>query len=66
MKDMREHLEKLRVQISECEMIRDMATDPKKRDLFARLADHHRVLAAEIERAIKDDGLGRITASEVT
>jgi hypothetical protein len=53
MKDMREHLEKLRVQISECEMIRDMATDPKKRDLFARLADHHRVLAAEIERAIK-------------
>jgi hypothetical protein len=53
MKDMREHLEKLRVQIAECEMIRDMATDPKKRELFARLAEHHKVLAAEIERAIQ-------------
>jgi len=52
MKDMQEHLEKLRVQIVECEMIRDLATDPKKRDLFARLAEHHKVLAAEVERAI--------------
>ena len=53
MKDMREHLEKLQVHISECEMICDMATDPKKRELFARLAEHHKVLATEIERAIK-------------
>ena len=52
MKDMREHLEKLQVHISECELIRDMATD-KKRELFARLAEHHKVLATEIERAIK-------------
>jgi len=52
MKDMQEHLEKLRVQIVECEMIRDLATDPKKRDLFARLAEHHKVLAAEVEKAI--------------
>jgi len=52
MKDMQEHLEKLRVQIAECEMIRDLATDPKKRDLFARLAEHHKVLAGELERAI--------------
>lgn len=49
---MQEHLEKLRVQVAECEMIRDLATDPKKRELFAKLADHHRVLAGEIERAI--------------
>jgi hypothetical protein len=54
MKDMREHLEKLRIQIAECEMIRDLATDPKKRELFARLAEHHNVLAAEIERAISE------------
>lgn len=53
MKDMREHLEKLRVQISECEMIRDLATDPDKRELFTKLADHFKVLAGEIENAIK-------------
>jgi hypothetical protein len=52
MKDMREHLEKLRAQIVECELIRDQACDPKKRELFARLADHFTVLAGEIEKAI--------------
>lgn len=49
---MREHLEKLQVQIAECEIIRDLATDPRKRELFGRLAKHHRVLAAEIEKAM--------------
>ena len=51
---MSEHLEKLRVQISECEMIRDLATDLKKRELFGRLAEHHKVLAAELEKAIRE------------
>jgi sugar phosphate isomerase/epimerase len=55
MKDMREHLEKLQVQIVECEIIRDLATDPKKRELFARLAEHHRALALEIKRAMGTD-----------
>ena len=32
--------------------IRDLATDPNKRELFGRLAEHHKVLAAEIERAM--------------
>jgi len=54
MRDIRAHLEKLRVQISECELIRDLATDKKKRELFNRLAEHFRVLAAELERAIAD------------
>jgi hypothetical protein len=49
MKDMREHLEKLQVQIAECEMIRDLATDPEKRELFTRLALHFKTLAGEIE-----------------
>ncbi len=52
MEDMRQHLEKLREQVAECEIIRDLATDPKKRELFARLAQHHKALVAEIERAI--------------
>jgi hypothetical protein len=52
MNDMEAHLEKLRVQVAECEMIRDLATDKAKRELFGRLADHFKILAAEIERAI--------------
>ena len=54
MKDIQAHLEKLRVQIPECEMIRDLATSPKKRELFARLAEHFKTLAAELERALPD------------
>jgi hypothetical protein len=54
MKDMQEHLEKLQLQIVECEMVRDLATDPKKRDLFARLAEHYKVLAAEVTRGIAE------------
>ena len=48
------HLETLRVQIAECEMIRDLAMDPVKRDLFAKLAEHYKVLAAEVQRAINE------------
>ena len=51
MQDMQTHPEKLRVQIAECEMIRDLATDPAKRDLLDRLARHFAVLAGEVERA---------------
>lgn len=52
MKDMLKHLEHLRVEIAECELVRDLATDSGKRDLFNRLAEHHRVLASELEKAI--------------
>jgi hypothetical protein len=54
MQDMQAHLEKLRADVAECALIRDLATDPKKRELFTRLADHLTVLAAEVERAIAD------------
>jgi hypothetical protein len=37
MQDMQAQLERLRVQIAECEMIRDLATHTKKRELFAFL-----------------------------
>jgi hypothetical protein len=66
MKDKQAYLEKLRVQISECEIIRDLATDPAKRELFGRLAAHFKVLAGEVEKAIDDPMpitfLGRQTA----
>ena len=52
MQDMRPHLEKLLIDAEECALISKLATDIQKRDLFARLAAHLRVLAQEIERAI--------------
>ena len=36
MEDMLAHLETLQVQIAECEMIRDLATDPVKRAPFTK------------------------------
>jgi hypothetical protein len=66
MQDMQRHLEKLRLQLAECEKIRELATDPAKRDLFASLADHLKILAAQVEhamagRAASDTFLGRRT-----
>ena len=54
MKDMQSQLEKLRTDAAECALIRDLATDPKKRELFTKLADHLSVLASEVERAIAE------------
>ena len=52
MQDMQAHLEKLRTDAADCALIRDLATDPAKRELFTRLADHLAMLAGEIEAAI--------------
>ena len=52
MQDMSPQLEKLRRDAAECAMIRDLATDPKKRELFDRLAAHLSVLASEVEKAM--------------
>jgi hypothetical protein len=54
MQDMRAHLEKLQLQIAECEIIRDLATDPQKRELFGELAEHHKMLAALVKKAIDE------------
>jgi len=54
MKDMREQLERLQSQASECALIASSATDHKKRELFERLAEYFRVLAAEVRRAIEE------------
>lgn len=54
MKDVQAHLEKLRAQIAECELIHDLASDPLKRDTFGRMAEHFRVLADQLEHVLKD------------
>ncbi|MES5487036.1 hypothetical protein QMZ05_30150 [Bradyrhizobium sp. INPA03-11B] len=52
MQDMLTHLEKLRTDAAECALIRDLATDIRKRELFAKLAEHLAALAAEVEAAV--------------
>ena len=52
MKDMQAHLEKLRVEAEECELISRLATNKTKKELFAKLAAHHRMLADEVERTM--------------
>jgi hypothetical protein len=56
MQDMLAQLEKLRRDAAECELIRNLATDPKKRELFDRLAAHLTVLASEVERVMLESG----------
>ncbi|WP_377829421.1 hypothetical protein ACFKHW_05590 [Bradyrhizobium lupini] len=59
MKDMQAQLEKLQRDAAECALIRDLATDPKKRELFARLA-HLAVLASAVEHAIGESTGGEM------
>ena len=53
MQDMQASLEELRADAAEAAIIRDLATDPEKRALYMRLADHLARLADEVELAIK-------------
>ena len=53
MKDMKAALEKLRIEAEECELISKLATNTTKKELFAKLAAHHRTLADEIERTMQ-------------
>jgi hypothetical protein len=52
-KDYKASIEKLRRDAAEAALIRDLATDPVKRDIFDRLYRHLNLLADEIEQAMK-------------
>jgi len=52
MKDYLAQLEKLRKDAAECALIRDLATDKDKRDMFDRIARHLSVLADQVELAM--------------
>jgi hypothetical protein len=52
MKDYQAHLEKLRKDAAECALVRDLATDEAKREMFDRLARHLDQLADEVERVM--------------
>ena len=53
MKDYQASIEKLRKDASEAALIRDLATDPTKREIYNRLHEHLNRLADEVEQAMK-------------
>lgn len=58
MTDCLAHLEKLRTDAADCALIRDLATDKAKRELFDRLANHLTVLAEHVELAMLEQHKG--------
>lgn len=56
MEDYLARLEKLRADAAECALIRDLATDPAKRELFARLSAHLKSLADQVEQVMLTKG----------
>jgi hypothetical protein len=54
MKDVEAQLDRLRRDAEECALISRLASSHKKKELFARLADHLRALALELERTITE------------
>ena len=52
-KDYQASLEKLRKDAAEAALIRDLATDVTKREMFDRLHEHLSRLADEVEAAMK-------------
>ena len=52
MKDLRDKLEKLRVDAEDYRLISKLATDRAKRELFARLSEQLSQMAADVEAAI--------------
>lgn len=58
MKDYLEQVEKLRKDAAECALIRDLATDATKREMFDRLASHLANLANQVELAITERKTG--------
>jgi hypothetical protein len=51
MQDIKQRLEKLRVDAEECQLISRLATDPK-RNAFAQLADEYQKMAHDLEALI--------------
>jgi hypothetical protein len=58
MHDYQAHLAKLREDAAECALIRDLATDKAKRELFDKLAVHLSALADHVALAILHAKLG--------
>src|SRR6476619_360780 len=62
MKDYQASVQKLRTDAAEAALIRDLATDPTKREMFSRLHEHLSRLADEVERAMSNGGGADVSA----
>ena len=62
MKDYLASLEKLRREAAEAALIRDLAGDPAKREMFDRLSEHLSRLADEVEEALNGHKSGNRAA----
>jgi hypothetical protein len=49
-----EQLSKIRAEAEGCALAGNQATDPQKKQMYMRLADHLTSLAAEVERAVNE------------
>ncbi len=58
MKDYQASIEKLRKDAAAAALIRDLATDTTKREMFDRLHQHLNRLADEVERAMRSGKAG--------
>ena len=58
MQDYLTQLEKLRRDAADCALIRDLATDKAKREMFDRLAIHLTTLADQVEMAMLERKAG--------
>ena len=58
MQDYLAQIEKLRKDAAECALIRDLAMDPAKREVFDRLASHLTVLTDQVELAMLERKAG--------
>jgi hypothetical protein len=59
MQDYLAQVEKLRKDAAECALIRDLATDVAKREMFDRLAVHLASLADQVEMAMLERKSGK-------
>lgn len=52
MTDLEDRLERFETLTAECELIAKLATDSSKRELYLKLGEHYRELAADMRQAI--------------
>jgi hypothetical protein len=57
MQDTQAYLEKLHKDAIDCALVSKQAIDPRKRELFGRLADHLAILASQVEFTIASSQL---------
>jgi hypothetical protein len=61
---MQTHLEKLRREAAECLVLSNLATDPAKRELFARVAEHMTELASAVQKEVAGGPLNEVRAAD--